>query len=116
MNTSTIVSREVVSEFLCSEVDEKIDIPRVIRGDVKEMFVGEVSIDEGMGSIGGERHDEFGEDKGFLALGCGKFEVILLKDDDPSGKFTINFSTTEQVLHGVGIYYDFGSSKKNVMA
>jgi hypothetical protein len=69
-NTSTIVSGEVVSKFLCSEVDEKIIVPRVIRGDVKEMFIGEVSIDGGTGSIGGKCHDEFGEDEGFLSLGC----------------------------------------------
>jgi hypothetical protein len=44
-NTSTIVSGEVVSKFLGSEVDEKIIVPRIIRGDVKEMFIGEVGID-----------------------------------------------------------------------
>ena len=70
MNTSTIISGEVVSEFLSSEIVEKIAIPRVIRGYVKEMFIGEVGIDEGTGSIGGEGCDEFGEDEKFLALGC----------------------------------------------
>jgi hypothetical protein len=109
-----IVSREVVSEFLCSEVDEKIMVTRVIRGDVKEMFVGEVRIDRGMGGIGGKCHDEFSEDEDFLALGCRKFEIVLQKDDNPSGKFTINLSMTEKVLHEVGICYDFGSLKKYV--
>jgi hypothetical protein len=70
MNASMIVLREVVSEFLCSEVDEKIVVPRVIRGDVKEMFIGEVGIDGGTGSIRGKCHNEFGEDEGFLSLGC----------------------------------------------
>ena len=42
--------------------------------------------------------------------------VILLKDDDPLGKFSINFSSTKKVLHGVGICYDLGSSKQDVMA
>jgi hypothetical protein len=30
MNMSMIISGEVVSEFLCLEVDEKIIVPRVI--------------------------------------------------------------------------------------
>jgi hypothetical protein len=30
---------------LCSEVDEEIIVPGIIRRDVKEMFVGEVYID-----------------------------------------------------------------------
>jgi hypothetical protein len=55
---------------MCSKVDEKIAVPRVIRGDVKEMFVEEVGIDGGMGGIKGKCRDEFGEDKGFLSLGC----------------------------------------------
>jgi hypothetical protein len=70
MNASTIVSGKVVSEFLCSEVDEKIIVPWVIRGDVEEMFIGEVGIDGGTGSIGGKCHNEFSEDEGFLSLGC----------------------------------------------
>jgi hypothetical protein len=69
-NTSMIVSGEVVYEFLCSEIDENIIIPRAIQGDVKEMFIGEVSFHGGMGSIRGECHDEFSENKGFLSLGC----------------------------------------------
>jgi hypothetical protein len=76
----------------------------------KSVLMGE------FGSIRRKCRNEFSKDKGFLALGCGKFEVVLLKDDDPSGKFSIDLPTTEQVLHWVGIFYDFGSSKKNVMA
>jgi hypothetical protein len=45
LNTSTIIPGEVVSKILCSEVDEEITVPGIIRGDVKEMFVGEVGID-----------------------------------------------------------------------
>jgi hypothetical protein len=60
----------VVSKFLCSEVDKKITVPRAILGDVEEMFIGEVDIDGGMGGIRGKGHDEFGEDEGFLSLGC----------------------------------------------
>jgi hypothetical protein len=70
MKPSTIVSGEVVSKFLGSEVDEKIVVPRVIQGDEKEMFVGEVGIDGGTGSIQGKCRDEFREDERFLALGC----------------------------------------------
>jgi hypothetical protein len=112
----TIVLGEVFFKLLCSEVDDEIDVPRIIRGDVKEMFVWEVGIEGGTGSIGRKFHNEFGKYEGFLALGCGKFEVVLLKDEDPSGKFAINFLATEQVVHWVGIYDDFGSSKKDVMA
>ena len=70
MNTSMIISRKVVSKFLCSEVDEKIVVPWVIRGDVEEMFIREVGIDGGTGSIGGEGCYKFGKDGSFLALGC----------------------------------------------
>jgi hypothetical protein len=69
-NTSMIVPGEVVSELLCSEVDEEIIIPRIIRRDVKEMFIGEVSIDGSTGSIGRKCRNEFGKDEGFLSLGC----------------------------------------------
>jgi hypothetical protein len=60
----------VVTELLGSEVDEEVAIPRVIRSDVKEMFVREVGIDGGAGSVRGECHEKFGKDKGFLSLGC----------------------------------------------
>ena len=69
-NTSVIVPREVVSKILYSEVDEEIVIPRIIQGDVKEMFFGEVSIDGSIDSIGGKCCNEFSKDEGFLALGC----------------------------------------------
>jgi len=69
-NMSTIIPGEVASKFLCSEVDEKIVLPRIIRGDVKEMFVREISIDGGTGSIIGKFCNEFGEGEGFLALWC----------------------------------------------
>jgi hypothetical protein len=75
------------------------------------MFIREVSIDERSSSIGGKFRNEFGKDEGFLALECWKFEVVLLKDDDPLGKIAINFPAIEQVLHGVGICYDFSNAK-----
>jgi hypothetical protein len=34
------------------------------------MFIGEVCIDRGTSSIGGKFRNEFGEDEGFLSLGC----------------------------------------------
>jgi hypothetical protein len=49
--SSTIISGEVVSKFLGSEVDENIVVPRVIQRDEKEMFVMEFGIDRGIGSI-----------------------------------------------------------------
>jgi hypothetical protein len=60
----------VVTELLGSEVDEEVAVPRIIRSDVKEMFIREVGIDGGTGSIRGEGRDKFGEDERFLALGC----------------------------------------------
>ena len=80
------------------------------------MFVKEVGIDGGTGSIGGKCLNEFSKDEGFISLGCQKFKVVLLKDDDPSGKFSINLSMIEQVLHRVGICDDFSCAKQNVMA
>jgi hypothetical protein len=115
-NMLMIIPREVDFEILCLEVDKEIAIPRIIQGDVKEILIGEVSIDGSIGSIGRKSCNEFNEDVGFLSLGCSKFEVVLLKDENPSGKFSINLPMNEQVLHWVGIYYDLGSSKQNVMA
>jgi hypothetical protein len=60
----------VVTELLGSEVDEEVAVPRIIRSDVKEMFIREVDIDRGTGSIGREGCDKFGKDKRFLFLGC----------------------------------------------
>jgi hypothetical protein len=60
----------VVTKILGSEVDEEVVVPRIIRSDVKEMFIGEVSIDGGTGSIEGECRDQFNEDESFLSLGC----------------------------------------------
>jgi hypothetical protein len=116
VNMLVIIAWEVVTKLLGLEVDEEVVVPRIIWSDIKEMFVREVGIDEGTGSIGGEGHDKFGKEERFLALGCWKFNIVLLKDNDPSGKFSINFSTTEKVLHGIGIFYDFSHAKKNVMA
>ena len=113
---TAIISWEVVTELLGLEVDEEVVVPRIIRSDIKEMFIGEVGIDWGTGSIEGEGYDKFDEDESFLFLGCWKFEIVLLEDNDASDKFAINFPTTKQVLYGVGICYDFGCAKKNVMA
>jgi hypothetical protein len=59
----------VVTKLLGSEVDEEVSVPRIIQSDIKEMFIGEVSINGGTGSIRGEGHDNFSEDERFLALG-----------------------------------------------
>jgi hypothetical protein len=60
----------VVTKLLGSEVDKEVTVPRIIRSDVKEMFVEEVSIDRGTGSIIGKGRDKFGEYESFLSLGC----------------------------------------------
>jgi hypothetical protein len=60
----------VVTELLGSEVNDEVIVPRVIRSDVKEVFIGEIGIDGGTGSIGWEGCDKFSEDERFLALGC----------------------------------------------
>jgi hypothetical protein len=60
----------VVTKLLGSEVDEEVTVPRIIRSDIKEIFIGEVGIDRGIGSIRGEGCDKFGEDESFLSFGC----------------------------------------------
>jgi hypothetical protein len=60
----------VVTKFLNSKVDEEVAIPRIIRSDVKEMFVGKVSVDGGTSGVRGEGHDKFGENEGLLTLRC----------------------------------------------
>jgi hypothetical protein len=106
----------VVTELLSLEVDEEVAVPRIIRSDVKEMFVGKVGVDGGTGGVRGEGRDKFGENEGLLALRCRELKVILLKDNDPSSEFVINLPTTEQVLHRVRICDDLCGAKQNVMA
>jgi hypothetical protein len=60
----------VITKILSSEVDEEVVVPRIIRSDVKEVFVRKVGIDGGTGCVRGEGRDKFGENEGFLALGC----------------------------------------------
>jgi hypothetical protein len=60
----------VVTKLLSSEVDEEVTVPRIIRSDVKEVFVGKVGVDGGTGGVRGEGCDKFGENEGLLTLGC----------------------------------------------
>ena len=60
----------MVTEILSSKVDEEVTVPRIIRSDVKEVFIEKVSIDGGIGCVRGEGRDKFGENEGFLSLGC----------------------------------------------
>jgi hypothetical protein len=60
---SNIIPGEVISELLCSKVDEDISIPRVIRRDEKEMFVREVSINRRVCSIRRKCRNEFGKEE-----------------------------------------------------
>ena len=52
------------------EVNEKVTIPRIIRSDVKEMFVWKVGVDGDAGGVRGEGCDKFGENEGLLTLRC----------------------------------------------
>jgi hypothetical protein len=60
----------VVTKLLGLEVDKEVIVQRIIRSDIKEMFVGVVGIDGATSSIKGEGNDKFSEDKRFLSLGC----------------------------------------------
>jgi hypothetical protein len=60
----------VVTEILSLEVDEEVAVPRIIRSDVKEMFVGKVGVDGGTGGVRGKGCDKFGENQGLLTLRC----------------------------------------------
>jgi hypothetical protein len=60
----------VVTELLSSEVDDEVIVPRITRSDVKEMFVRKVSVDRSTDGVGGEGHDKFDENEGFLTLRC----------------------------------------------
>jgi hypothetical protein len=51
----------------------------------------------------------------FLLLGVENSRFLFLEDNDPSSKFSINLLSTMKVLHGVGIYYDLGGSKKDIV-
>jgi hypothetical protein len=106
----------VLTELLSSQLDEEVAIPRIIRGDVKKMFIRKVRIDGCTGCVRGKVRDKFGENEGLLTLGCGKLEVVLLKDNDPPSEFAVDLTTAEQVLHRIGICDDFGGAKQNVMA
>jgi hypothetical protein len=45
-NASTIILRDIRPELLCLKVDEEVSILGVIQGDVEEVFVGKIHIDE----------------------------------------------------------------------
>jgi hypothetical protein len=60
----------VVNKILSLEVDKKVVIPRIIRRNVKEMFIGKVGIDRGTSGVRGEGRNKFGENEGLLTLRC----------------------------------------------
>jgi hypothetical protein len=60
----------VVTELLSSEVDEEVTIPRIIRSDVKEMFIGKVCVVGGTSGVRGKGRDKFDENKGLITLRC----------------------------------------------
>jgi hypothetical protein len=58
----------VVTKILSSEVDEEVAIPRIIRSDVKVMFVRKVGVDGGIGGVRGKGCEKFGKNQGLLTL------------------------------------------------
>jgi hypothetical protein len=110
-NVSTIISREMRPNFFCTKVDEKFVIPWVIKGDGEEVFIREILIDGGSFSLRGKGCNEFSEEKRSLYFGSRELQIVLMDDNDPSRKFSINLLSTKQVLHGIGIFDDLGSSK-----
>ena len=60
----------MVTKILSSDIEEEVIVPRIIRSDVKEMFVGKVGVDEGTGGVRGEGCDKFNENEGLLTLRC----------------------------------------------
>ena len=59
----------MVTELLSSEVDEEVAVPRIIRSDVKEMFIRKVGVDGGAGGVRWKGRDKFGENKFFIYFG-----------------------------------------------
>jgi hypothetical protein len=45
----------------------------------------------------------------FISISSREIYIVFLKDNDPSGKKFVELLSTEQVLHGVGVFYDLGS-------
>jgi hypothetical protein len=60
----------VVTKLLSVDIDKEVFVPRIIRSDVKEMFVEKVGVDGGTGGVGGEGRDKFGKNEGLLTLRC----------------------------------------------
>jgi hypothetical protein len=44
VNVPMIILREMRPKLLCLKVDEKVDIPGVLQGDVEEVFVRKIHI------------------------------------------------------------------------
>jgi hypothetical protein len=47
VNASVIILRNMRPKLLCTKVDDKFVVPRVIRGDEEEVFIGEILINGG---------------------------------------------------------------------
>jgi hypothetical protein len=60
--------------------------------------------------------DKINKDKFLPSFGGKELEIGFLEDYDPMGKLTIEKLLDDQVLHNIGICYDFGGLKKDVMA
>jgi hypothetical protein len=60
-------------------------------------------------------YDKFYEEIFLLYFWSYQLKIELLKKHDPLGEINCDKSSTEKVLHGVGICNEFGGSMKNVM-
>jgi len=79
------------------------------------VFIWNIIINRKIGCICGKFINEFNDRKTFLTLGCDKFEIEFLKDNDPMGILTTNDPSTQQEIHGVGIGHNFGGMRKDIM-
>jgi hypothetical protein len=62
-----------------------------------------------------EIRDKINKDECLIYFGDNKLEIEFIKNYDPMSKCTINKSSVEKVLDGIGICDNFSGSKKNVM-
>lgn len=79
------------------------------------MFIWKIVIYQQIRRIGGKFRNEFSKGKTFLTLGCDKFKIKFLKDNDPTCVLPANDPLTQQESHGVGIGHNFGGTCKDTM-
>ena len=53
-NAPPIIVSEMRGKFLSAQVGEDVPIPRIVRGDEEEMFIGKIIMDWGFNVAGGK--------------------------------------------------------------